>query len=84
MSFLFIQWFIFLTVCCVFIFIFVLQFQKMHKMTGVSHGKKLAAESLTVSREVKAWFWQRVNASGLAPSFGLGTRTSAIASSPPC
>jgi len=82
MSFLFIQTFIFLTVCCLFIFLF--QFQRAHKLIGVSHGNKLKAESLKVPEQGHAWFWWRVNEYGLAPSFKLGTRTSTMASSLPC
>jgi len=51
---------------------------------AASHEKKLKAESLTFPRQGHAWFFQRVNAFGLAPSFRLGTRTSTMASSPPC
>jgi len=47
----------FLTVCGLFSFyFFVFQFHKTHKLTGVSHGKKLNAESLKVLRQGHAWF----------------------------
>jgi len=61
--FKFILLFIFLMV-----FFFVCQFRLMHKMTGVSHGKKLRLSNLTVSLhgEENNWFWGPVNDSGLS------------------
>jgi len=83
MSFLFIQMFIFLTAYCLFLF-FVFQFQKTHKLTGVLHGKKLKAESLTVPGDGKAWFWQRVNASSISPFLLTGYENISHGPSPPC
>jgi len=51
---------IFLTVLFGFFYFFVFQFQKSHRVIGVSHGKKLNLNNLTVSvqREANDWLWE--------------------------
>jgi len=42
-------------------------------MTGVSHGKKLKLDNLTLPLPIEdnRWFWDPVNDSGLTPSLRL-------------
>jgi len=52
------------------LFVFVFQFRKKHRVKGVSHGKKLSLNNLTLpqSGAQNDWFWDEVNASGLTLS----------------
>jgi len=45
-----------------------------HKITGVSHGKKLKLDNLSLLLPVEDnhWFWDPVNASGLTPLLKTG------------
>jgi len=54
----------------VLFFVFVFQFRKNHRVKGVSHGKKLSLNTLTLPQPgvQNQWFWDEVNASGLTPS----------------
>ena len=64
--------------------LFIFQFRKEHWPNPSSHGRKTRHNQLKVPNIGVDWFWQRVNASGLAPSLRLGIIPSTLASSQLC
>jgi len=54
--------------------VFVFQFQKTHRVNGVSHGKKLTLSNLFLPHlgVQNQWFWHEVNTSALTPLLNTG------------